>query len=82
MDDPIDDLVFSKRLKKPKGSLTLFDKTAQFITLSYPPTNSSLETGKELLHVQGATFLVTEAITKSIKKRNIPFRFSKSFRKS
>jgi len=70
MDNPIDDLTFSKRLRKPKGDITLFDKTSQFIVLSPPPTNSSLETGKEMLHVQGATFLVTEAITRSIKKHD------------
>jgi len=70
MDDPIDDLTFSKKLRKPKGDITLFDKTSQFIVLSPPPTNSSLETGKEMLQVQGSTFLVTEAITKSIKKHD------------
>jgi len=70
MDDPVDDLVFSKILKKPKGSLTLFDKTAQFIVLSPPSPNSSFSSGKELLGVQGASFLRTDPIIKSIKKHD------------
>tara|TARA_R110000824_G_scaffold387005_4_gene582137 strand:- start:2500 stop:3177 length:678 start_codon:yes stop_codon:yes gene_type:complete len=70
MDDPIDDLTFSKRLRKPKGDITLFDKTAQFIVIPPPPPNSSLTTGKEMLTVQGATYLSTDAIQRSIKKHD------------
>jgi hypothetical protein len=70
MDDSIDDLTFSKRLRKPKGDITLFDKTSKFISIPKPERNSSLEIGKELMTVQGATYLRQPAIIKSIKKHD------------
>ena len=68
--DPVDDLVYSKRLRKPKGELTLFEKSVNFIRLPNPPQNSSLEAGKELLVIQGATYLRGEGMVKGIKKHD------------
>ena len=70
MDEPVDNLVFSKRLRTPKGKITLFDHRAQFIILPPPSANSSMETGKELLTTQGASYLQTDKIIKSIKKHD------------
>ena len=68
--EPIDQLRFSKRLRKPKGEVTLFSEAASFIQLPQPPSNSSLEMGKDLLFVQGSTFLRTPALEQSIKKHD------------
>jgi len=68
--DPVDDLVYSKRLKKPKGEITLFRDGAEFISLPAPPSNSSLETGKDLLMVQAATFFRGDGMAKSVKKHD------------
>lgn len=68
--DPIDQLVFSKRLRKPKGEVTLFSEAAEFIQLPRPAPNSSLETGKEVLFVQGSTLMRTPDFEKSIKKHD------------
>jgi len=70
MEDPVDDLVFSKKLRTPKGKVTLFDQTSKFIKLPTPSSNSSFETGKELLTTQGATYVRTENIEKSIRKHD------------
>jgi len=68
--DSIDQLVFSKRLRKPKGEVTLFSEAAEFIQVPPPSPNSSLETGKEVLFTQGATFMRTPDFEKSIKKHD------------
>lgn len=68
--DPVDDLVYSKRLRKPKGELTLFKDSAKFIRLPAPPLNSSLDTAKDILTVQGATFLCGEGMKKSVRKHD------------
>jgi hypothetical protein len=68
--DPVDDLVYSKKLRKPKGEITLFRDGAEYIALPQPSANSSLETGKDLLTVQGATYLRANGIEKSIKKHD------------
>tara|TARA_R110002020_G_scaffold389294_1_gene599981 strand:+ start:4843 stop:5499 length:657 start_codon:yes stop_codon:yes gene_type:complete len=68
--EPIDQLRFSKRLKNPKGETTLFTEAASFIQLPQPPANSSLETGKDLLFIQGSTFLRTPGLEQSIKKHD------------
>ena len=70
MEQPVDDLVYSKRLRKPKGEITLFREEAKFIRIPEPPTNSSLESAKDLLAVQGATYLRGEGMVKSIKKHD------------
>ena len=70
MEQPVDDLVYSKRLRKPKGDITLFREEAKFIRIPEPPANSSMEAAKELLTVQGATYLRGEGMTKSIKKHD------------
>jgi len=68
--DPVDDLVYSKRLRKPKGELTLFKDSAKFIRIPAPPLNSSLDTAKDILTVQGATFLCGEGMKKSVRKHD------------
>lgn len=68
--DPVDDLVYSKHLRKPKGDITLFREDVKFIQLPDPPTNSSLDSAKELLTVQGATYLRGEGMIKSIRKHD------------
>jgi membrane-associated phospholipid phosphatase len=70
MEDPVDDLVYSKRLRTPKGELTLFKEGAKFIRLPAPPPNSSLSTAKDLLTVQGATYLCGPGMKKSIRKHD------------
>jgi len=70
MEDPIDDLNFSKKFRVPSGEVTLFDKTSNFIVLPPPTANSSLETGKEMLTVQGATYLRSDSIIRSVKKHD------------
>ena len=70
MDKPVDDLVFSKRLREPKGELSLFKEDAKFIRLPAPTPNSSIETANDLIAVQGATFYCGEGMTKSIKKHD------------
>ena len=70
MMEPVDDLVYSKNLRKPKGDITLFSETAHFIHLATPPLNSSLQAGKELLVIQGSTFLRTPSLVNSIKKHD------------
>jgi hypothetical protein len=70
MDKPVDDLVFSKRLRKPKGELSLFKEDARFIRLPLPTPNSSIETANDLIAVQGATFYRGEGMAKSIKKHD------------
>jgi acid phosphatase (class A) len=76
MDEPVDDLVFSKRLRKPKGDITLFRQEAKFILLPDPPSNSSLDTARDLLAVQGATYIRKDAMEKSIKKHDRDPAFS------
>mgnify|MGYP003643931533 CR=1 FL=1 len=68
--DPVDDLVYSKRLRKPSGEITLFKEDVRFIRLPQPTPNSSLETGKELLTIQGATYLRGMGMEKSIRKHD------------
>lgn len=68
--DPVDDLVYSKRLRKPSGEVTLFKEDVDFIRLPEPNPNSSLESGKELLTVQGATYLRRSGMEKSIRKHD------------
>jgi hypothetical protein len=68
--DPVDDLVYSKRLRKPSGEVTLFKEEVAFIRLPEPNPNSSLEAGKELLTVQGATYIRGEGMEKSIRKHD------------
>jgi hypothetical protein len=70
MDEPVDDLVFSKRLRKPKGDITLFRDDAKFIRLPEPPPNSSADTARDLLAVQGASYIRKEAMEKSVKKHD------------
>jgi acid phosphatase (class A) len=70
MDKPLDDLVFSKRLRTPKGEITLFREDSKFILLPDPPANSSLETSKDLLTVHGATYIRQENMGKSVKKHD------------
>lgn len=70
MEQPVDDLVYSKRLRKPKGEITLFREDSKFIQLPDPPPNSSLESAKELLTIQGATYLRGEGMIKSIRKHD------------
>ena len=70
MQDPVDDIVFSKRLKTYDGSITLFDRTSQYIRIPPPDLNSSISTGKDLLTTQGATYLLTDRMKKSIKKHD------------
>ena len=74
--DPVDSLVYSKHLRKPKGEITLFRDSARFIKLPPPPQNSSLEAGKDLLTVQGATYILREGMKKSIKKHDRDPSFS------
>ena len=76
MDKPIDDLVFSKRLRKPKGESVLFSADAHFIRLPDPPANSSAITATDLLAVQGATYIRKEAMERSIKKHDKDPAFS------
>jgi len=68
--EPVDDLVFSKRLRKPKGEITLFSATAKFIQLPPPSPNSSLDSGKDLLVTQGAGIVRTTGLENSIKKHD------------
>jgi len=70
MMEPVDNVVYSKRLRKPKGDITLFSETVRFIQIPSPPSNSSLQTGKDLLVVQGSTFLRTPGLVNSIKKHD------------
>ena len=70
MEDPVDLLVYSKWLRKPRGEITLFDENAKFIKLPPPPANSSLDTAKEFLTIQGATFLRGPGMIKSIRKHD------------
>jgi membrane-associated phospholipid phosphatase len=70
MEDPVDLLVYSKWLRKPRGEITLFDENAKFIRLPRPPANSSLDTAKEFLTIQGATFLRGPGMIKSIRKHD------------
>jgi len=76
MDEPIDDLLFSKKPRTLKGSTSLFREEANFIQLPPPPANSSLDTAKELLSVQGASYIREGAIEKSIKKHDKDPAFS------
>tara|TARA_R110000824_G_scaffold136818_1_gene300621 strand:+ start:690 stop:1361 length:672 start_codon:yes stop_codon:yes gene_type:complete len=76
MDEPVDDLQFSKRPRTLKGSTSLFREEANFIQLPPPPANSSLDTAKELLAVQGASYIRKGAIEKSIKKHDKDPAFS------
>ena len=68
--EAIDNVVYSKRLRKPKGELSLFSDTAHFIRLPYPPSNSCLTTGKDMLVVQAGTFVRTKLMELSIKKHD------------
>tara|TARA_R110002074_G_scaffold12449_6_gene45617 strand:+ start:2326 stop:2994 length:669 start_codon:yes stop_codon:yes gene_type:complete len=74
--DPIDSLVYSKHLRKPKGEITLFAEAAKYIKLPPPPENSSQDTAKDLLTVQGATYLLRDGMKKSIKKHDRDPAFS------
>jgi acid phosphatase (class A) len=74
--EPVDDLVFSKRLRKPKGEITLFSDTAKLIQLPSPSFNSSLATGKDLLVTQGAGMVRTEGLENSIVKHDKDPAFS------
>jgi membrane-associated phospholipid phosphatase len=66
----IDDVVYSKRLRKVTGELEVFSENAKFIYLSNPPLNSSLSTGKEMLFLQGVTISRTKEMEKSIRKHD------------
>ena len=68
--EPIDDLVFKKTLKKAEGETDLFNEAAKHIVLPSPVPNSSLEMGKDLLVVQGATYLRNKNLDKSIRKHD------------
>ena len=68
--DPVDDLVYSKKLRKPKGKTTLFRDGAEYIALPPPTPNSSLETAQDLLSVQGATYLRGEGMIRSVQKHD------------
>lgn len=70
MEEPVDSLVYSKRLRKPKGEITLFNDSVRFIRLPAPPTNSSLSTAKDILTVQGATYLCGDGMKKSVRKHD------------
>ncbi len=70
MDEPVDSLVYSKRLRKPKGEITLFNESAKFIRIPPPPANSSLSTAKDILTVQGATYLCGDGMKKSVRKHD------------
>jgi hypothetical protein len=76
MDKPVDDLVFSKRLREPKGETTLFREEAKFILLPEPPANSSLDSARDLLGVQAAAYIRKEVMEKSIKKHDKDPAFS------
>lgn len=70
MDEPVDSLVYSKRLRKPKGEITLFNESAKFIKIGAPPINSSFSTAKDLLTVQGATYLCVDSMKRSVRKHD------------
>jgi acid phosphatase (class A) len=70
MDDAVDNLVYSKRLRKPKGEITLFRDSVKFIRVPTPPPNGSLDAAKDILLVQGATYLRGEGMVKSIRKHD------------
>ena len=42
--EPVNDVVFSKRLKTPKGDTSLFEESAKHIQLVPPSENSSFKT--------------------------------------
>jgi len=68
--DSVDNLVYSKRLRKPKGEITLFKDAAKFIKLPPPPQNSSLRAAQDILTVQGATKFCGVGMEKSVKKHD------------
>jgi membrane-associated phospholipid phosphatase len=68
--EPIDQVVFAKKLKKEKGELTLFPKTAELIRLPVPSPNSSYETGKDLLLLSNAQGMLDPFTQKSIQKHD------------
>lgn len=70
MEHPADDLVFSNRLRHPKGEVSLFNERARFIRLPPPPKNSSLNAARDIMTVKGAINIAGEGMTKSIKRHD------------
>tara|TARA_R110002020_G_scaffold170811_1_gene360707 strand:- start:174 stop:842 length:669 start_codon:yes stop_codon:yes gene_type:complete len=68
--ESVDNLVYSKRLRKPEGDITLFKETVKFIRLPLPPKNSSLQAAQDILTTQGATKLCGSGMEGSIKKHD------------
>lgn len=68
--EPINDLVFKKTLQKVEGETDLFNEAAKHIVLPSPAPNDSLEMGKDLMVIQGATYLRNKNLEKSIRKHD------------
>ena len=70
MEEPVDRLVYSKRLREPRGEISLFNDKAKFIKLPPPPQNSSLDATKDIMTVKGAIRLCGTGMLKSIRKHD------------
>ena len=70
MEEPIDDLVYSNRLRHPKGDIYLFNERARFIRLPPPPKNSSLKGARDMMTVKGALSIAGEGMMKSIRRHD------------
>ena len=68
--DPLDHLVYSKRLRKPKGEITLFNQNSEFIRLPPPPKNSSLKAVRDMMTVKGAMQITGASMVKSVKRHD------------
>lgn len=68
--DPLDHLVYSKRLRKPKGEITLFNQNAEFIRLPPPPKNSSLKAVRDMMTVKAAMQITGTGMMKSMRKHD------------
>ena len=68
--DPLDHLVYSKRLRKPKGEITLFNQNAEFIRLPPPPKNSSLKAVRDIMTVKAAMQITGDGMVKSVKRHD------------
>ena len=68
--DSVDNLVYSKKLRKPKGEVSLFTKSAEYIKITPPPINSSLGSARDMITVNSAIKLCGEGMKKSIKKHD------------
>jgi len=68
--DPLDHLVYSKRLRKPKGEITLFNQNAEYIRLPPPPKNSSLDAVRDMMTVNAAMQITGDGMVKSVKRHD------------